>query len=283
MLLEGGGGGIRSGRRPGTATAFSLHPASQWNNFASTSNCLYFSTAIPLFLSSLPPTISSILPRHTVHRLLFSRPPRAHVRFSPRRYQLIRPLRPSSTAVRSPLARRYYRPKLRFETLRFHFARIGLDVREESMQPTSCGYLDFRLLDFGQGLTNEYSFVSFFIFSFLDIENEFDLERNLEPSSLNIIFQSSRWIVICERWRNIRTNIFNKLFKEKSMFEDLFLRFYFSNFNVKLRIVEWGISDRNIFRRFSINNKHTLDWLAIQPILPISGAVHLLDLVPPGS
>lgn len=38
-----------------------------------------------------------------------------------------------------------------------------------------------------------------------------------------------------------------------------------------------------IFRRFSINNKHTLDWLAIQPILPISGAVHLLDLVPPGS
>lgn len=33
-------------------------------------------------------------------------------------------------------------------------------------------------------------------------------------------------------------NIFNKLFKEKSMFEDLFLRFYISNFNVKLRIVE---------------------------------------------
>lgn len=154
------------------------------------------STFPPRFLSfsppSPPPTISSILPRHTVHRLLFSRPPRAHVRFSPRRYQLIRPLRPSSTAVRSPLARRYFRPKLRFETLRFHFARIGLDVREESMQPTSCGYLDFRLLDFGQGLTNEYSFVSFFIFSFLDIENEFNLERNLEPSSLNIIFQSSR-------------------------------------------------------------------------------------------
>lgn len=64
------------------------------------------------------PTISSILPRHTVHRLLFSRPPLAHVRFSPRWYQLIRPLRPSSTAVRSPLARRYFRPKLRFETLR---------------------------------------------------------------------------------------------------------------------------------------------------------------------
>lgn len=62
----------------------------------------------------------------------------------------------------------------------------------------------------------------------------------------------------------------------------LFLRFYFSNFNVKLRIVEEFLIEY-IFRRFSINNKHTLDWLAIQPILPISGAVHLLDLVPPGS
>lgn len=64
--------------------------------------CLYFSTAIPLFPPFSPSLPSNLFHPSTVHRLLFSRPPLAHVRFSPRRYQLICPLWPSSTGCVHP-------------------------------------------------------------------------------------------------------------------------------------------------------------------------------------
>lgn len=148
--------GIRSGRRPGTATAFSLQPASQPAQRTTLppprTACLYFSTAIPLFPPFSPSLPSNLFHPSTVHRLLFSRPPLAHVRFSALSAAVSINL-PSLTlfnGVRSPLARRYFRPKLRFEPLplRFHFARIAVDVQTKNLCALRLAASLDRLLDF---------------------------------------------------------------------------------------------------------------------------------------
>lgn len=69
--------------------------------------CLYFSTAIPLFppfspCASLPPPISSTLPPFTVSFSRGHRSPTFASRLSPRRYQLICPLWPSSMGCVHP-------------------------------------------------------------------------------------------------------------------------------------------------------------------------------------
>lgn len=114
--------------------------------------CLYFSTAIPLFPPFSPSLPSNLFHPSTVHRLLFSRPPLAHVRFSALSAAVSINL-PSLTlfnGVRSPLARRYFRPKLRFDPLplRFHFARIAVDVQTKNLCALRLAASLDRLLDF---------------------------------------------------------------------------------------------------------------------------------------
>lgn len=104
------GSGVAGGQAP------QLHfPCSQPASQPREQLCLHLeppaSTFPPRFLSfhlsrplCLPPLQSLPSFHATVHRLLFSRPPLAHVRFSvsPRRYQLICPLWPSSTGCVHP-------------------------------------------------------------------------------------------------------------------------------------------------------------------------------------
>lgn len=144
--------------------------------------CLYFSTAIPLFPPFSPSLPSNLFHPSTVHRLLFSRPPLAHVRFSALSAAVSINL-PSLTlfnGVRSPLARRYFRPKLRFEPLplRFHFARIAVDVQTKNLCALRLAASLDRLLDFDPGVQIE-KLTSFFIF---------------------LVFSTRNW---CSNWKGI--------------------------------------------------------------------------------
>lgn len=136
--------------------------------------CLYFSTAIPLFPPFSPSLPSNLFHPSTVHRLLFSRPPLAHVRFSALSAAVSINL-PSLTlfnGVRSPLARRYFRPKLRFDPLplRFHFARIAVDVQTKNLCALRLAASLNRLLDFDPGVQIE-KLTSFFIFLVFSTRN----------------------------------------------------------------------------------------------------------------
>lgn len=151
--------------------------------------CLYFSTAIPLFPPFSPSLPSNLFHPSTVHRLLFSRPPLAHVRFSALSAAVSINL-PSLTlfnGVRSPLARRYFRPKLRFDPLplRFHFARIAVDVQTKNLCALRLAASLDRLLDFDPGVQIE-KLTSFFIFLFFSTRNWKGISRLLP---YNIISQ----------------------------------------------------------------------------------------------
>ena len=150
--------------------------------------CLYFSTAIPLFPPFSPSLPSNLFHPSTVHRLLFSRP-LAHVRFSALSAAVSINL-PSLTlfnGVRSPLARRYFRPKLRFDPLplRFHFARIAVDVQTKNLCALRLAASLNRLLDFDPGVQIE-KLTSFFIFLFFSTRNWKGISRLLP---YNIISQ----------------------------------------------------------------------------------------------